>query len=173
MTEATAGAGTHGATSADLQPFRHPRGLFCNRTLNLRGIKAIGYDAGPKDMRRRGKAEDQDHLYLYPLRQVGWDREEARRRVVAEGLPGPWEHRRLQPGEHTAAGTAEVHVFDTPAVEAAHVADTLRRAHLVEGVPWSEMAVVVRTSSALAPVRRAAPSGRHVRLPGQGRRCPG
>ncbi|KQS58156.1 ATP-dependent DNA helicase [Geodermatophilus sp. Leaf369] len=76
-------------------------------------------------------------------------------RRVAEGLPGPWEHRRLQPGEHTAAGTAEVHVFDTPAGEAAHVADTLRRAHLVDGVPWSEMAVVVRTSSALAPVRRA------------------
>ncbi len=76
-------------------------------------------------------------------------------RRVAEGLPGPWEHRRLTAGDQTATGTAEVHVFDTPAVEAAHVADTLRRAHLLDGVPWSEMAVVVRSSVALGPVRRA------------------
>ncbi len=76
-------------------------------------------------------------------------------RRVAEGLPGPWEHRRLTADPATAAGSAQVHVFDTPAVEAAHVADTLRRAHLLEGVPWSEMAVVVRGSAALGPVRRA------------------
>ncbi|MEI4278177.1 ATP-dependent DNA helicase [Klenkia terrae] len=76
-------------------------------------------------------------------------------RRVAEGLPGPWEHRRLTADPATAPGSAEVHVFDTPAVEAAHVADTLRRAHLLDGVPWSEMAVVVRGSAALGPVRRA------------------
>lgn len=76
-------------------------------------------------------------------------------RRVAEGLPGPWEHRRLRPAEGTPAGEVEVHVFDTPAVEAAHVADTLRRAHLLDRVPWSRMAVVVRGSAALGPVRRA------------------
>ncbi|WP_235564325.1 ATP-dependent DNA helicase [Modestobacter sp. Leaf380] len=76
-------------------------------------------------------------------------------RRVAEGLPGPWEHRRLAAGDATAPGAAEVHVFDTPAVEAAHVADTLRRAHLLDGVPWSGMAVVVRSSVALGPLRRA------------------
>ncbi|SDG70024.1 ATP-dependent helicase [Klenkia brasiliensis] len=76
-------------------------------------------------------------------------------RRVAEGLPGPWEHRRLTSAEGTPAGEVEVHVFDTPAVEAAHVADTLRRAHLLDGLPWSRMAVVVRGSAALGPVRRA------------------
>ncbi|SDO17274.1 Superfamily I DNA or RNA helicase [Klenkia soli] len=76
-------------------------------------------------------------------------------RRVAEGLPGPWEHRRLSAGAGTAPGAAEVHVFDTPAVEAAHVADTLRRAHLQDGVPWSEMAVVVRSAHALGALRRA------------------
>ncbi|MCW2677469.1 MAG: uvrD3, partial [Modestobacter sp.] len=77
-------------------------------------------------------------------------------RRVAEGLPGPWEHRRLVPGDGVDPGTAEVHVFDSPAVEAAFVADTMRRAHLLDGVPWSQMAVVVRSAAAsLGPVRRA------------------
>ncbi len=42
--EATVSSGVHGAGSAPPEPFEHPRGLFCNRTLNLRSIKAIGYD---------------------------------------------------------------------------------------------------------------------------------
>ena len=79
-------------------------------------------------------------------------------RKVAEGLPGPWEHRRLVAGEGTEPGAAEVHVFASAAVEAAYLADVLRRAHLLDGVPWSEMAVVVRTASALGPLRRALSS---------------
>jgi len=77
-------------------------------------------------------------------------------RRVAEGLPGPWEHRRLSPGAGIEPGSAEVHVFDSPSMEAAFLADTMRRAHLLDGVPWSEMAVVLRSASAgLGPVRRA------------------
>jgi superfamily I DNA/RNA helicase/RecB family exonuclease len=79
-------------------------------------------------------------------------------RKVAEGLPGPWEHRRLTPGEGTDPGAAEVHVFGSAAVEAAYLADVLRRAHLLDGVPWSQMAVVVRTAVALGPLRRALAS---------------
>ncbi|MGY1731803.1 ATP-dependent helicase [Geodermatophilus sp. SYSU D01045] len=79
-------------------------------------------------------------------------------RRVAEALPGPWEHRRLQPVDGADAGRAEVHVFGSAAVEAAYVADTLRRAHLVDGVPWSDMAVVVRTVLAIGPLRRALTS---------------
>ncbi|MGY2004709.1 ATP-dependent helicase [Blastococcus sp. SYSU DS1024] len=79
-------------------------------------------------------------------------------RQVAEGLPGPWEHRRLAAGEGTPPGEAEVHVFGSAAVEAAYVADVLRRAHLLDAVPWSEMAVVVRTAAVLGPFRRALAS---------------
>ena len=79
-------------------------------------------------------------------------------RAVAEGLPGPWEHRRLMAGEGTEPGAAEVHVFASAAVEAAYLADVLRRAHLLGGVPWSRMAVVVRTAGALGPLRRALSS---------------
>jgi len=67
-------------------------------------------------------------------------------RQVAQGLPGPAEHRRLVAVDGAPEGSAEVHVFGSAAVEAAYVADVLRRAHLIDRVPWSEMAVVVRTA---------------------------
>ena len=51
-----------------------------------------------------------------------------------------------------------MHVFASAAVEAAYLADVLRRAHLLDGVPWSQMAVVVRTAVALGPLRRALSS---------------
>jgi len=79
-------------------------------------------------------------------------------RKVADGLPGPWEHRRLAPVEGTDPGSAEVHVFGSAAVEAAYLADVLRRAHLLDAVPWSQMAVVVRSAGALGPLRRALAS---------------
>ena len=43
-------------------------------------------------------------------------------------------------------------------IEAAYLADVLRRAHLLDGLPWSQMAVVVRTAGALGPLRRALAS---------------
>ncbi|MEM0962489.1 MAG: HAD-IG family 5'-nucleotidase [Bacteroidota bacterium] len=44
--DATIGTGTHGPSAPAGVPdaFEHPRGLFCNRTLNLRKIRAVGYD---------------------------------------------------------------------------------------------------------------------------------
>ena len=54
------------------------------------------------------------------------------------------------------AGAVEVVTFDSPAAEAAHVADLLRRAHLEQGLPWHEMAVVVRSGRlSVPPLRRA------------------
>jgi superfamily I DNA/RNA helicase/RecB family exonuclease len=76
-------------------------------------------------------------------------------RRVVDGLPGPWEHRRLVAGERTAPGSAEVHVFPSAALEAAYLADLLRRAHLLDDVAWSQMAVVVRSTASLGALRRA------------------
>ena len=45
--DATIGTGVHapdGQAPGIPDAFEHPRGLFCNRTLNLRKIEAIGYD---------------------------------------------------------------------------------------------------------------------------------
>lgn len=56
-------------------------------------------------------------------------------------------------------GSVEVHTYPTPGTELDNVADILRRAHLEDGVPWSEMAVLVRAGARTLPtVRRALTS---------------
>jgi superfamily I DNA/RNA helicase/RecB family exonuclease len=120
----------------------------------FRGAEPRGIVEFPTQFRHRD-GRPADRLSLGVCRRSGAELLAVSRRV-AEGLPGPWEHRRLVPGEGIDPGQAEVHVFDSPAMEAAFVADTMRRAHLLDGVPWSQMAVVVRSATAsLAPVRRA------------------
>ncbi|WP_129840674.1 ATP-dependent DNA helicase [Streptomyces sp. RFCAC02] len=53
-------------------------------------------------------------------------------------------------------GTAEAYICPTPGIELDHIADLLRRAHLEDGVPWREMAVLVRAGARSIPgVRRA------------------
>ncbi|MFE5187013.1 ATP-dependent helicase [Streptomyces sp. NPDC056628] len=53
-------------------------------------------------------------------------------------------------------GRVEVHTYPTAGTELDNVADILRRAHLEDGVPWSDMAVLVRAGSRTIPtVRRA------------------
>ncbi|MGV9613361.1 ATP-dependent helicase [Nocardia xishanensis] len=79
---------------------------------------------------------------------------------VAARLPGS-APQRLSPPDPEAAqqddgAAVRVRVLATPAKEAALIADHLRRAHLTGGVPWSEMAVIVRSVPlSLAPLRRA------------------
>lgn len=53
-------------------------------------------------------------------------------------------------------GAVRVQIMDDPALEMAHVAAQVRAAHLREGVPWEDMAIVVRTGrSQLLPIARA------------------
>jgi superfamily I DNA/RNA helicase/RecB family exonuclease len=66
------------------------------------------------------------------------------------------EHRDLTPAEGVPDGEVRVLLADSAAQEAAVIADTLRRAHLVDGVPWSDMAVLVRSSTRQLPVLRRA-----------------
>ena len=55
-----------------------------------------------------------------------------------------------------ATGEVAVRVFASAAQEARWVADQLRRAHLVDGVAWSDMAVLVRSAARTMPVLRRA-----------------
>lgn len=53
-------------------------------------------------------------------------------------------------------GGVEVYTYPTAGTELDNVADILRRAHLEDGVPWGDMAVLVRAGSRTIPtVRRA------------------
>jgi superfamily I DNA/RNA helicase/RecB family exonuclease len=75
---------------------------------------------------------------------------------VATRLRGPVRHRLLLPEPDAPPGAAEVHTFRSTASEAAYVAHRLRGAHLIDGVPWHRMAVVVRsTMLALPSLQRA------------------
>ncbi|MBX9394030.1 ATP-dependent helicase [Streptomyces sp. TRM72054] len=63
-------------------------------------------------------------------------------------------HRELAPIRD--GGRVEVYTYPTPGTELDNIADILRRAHLEDGVPWGEMAVLVRAGSRTIPtVRRA------------------
>ncbi|MER7567542.1 ATP-dependent DNA helicase [Streptomyces sp. NPDC097941] len=63
-------------------------------------------------------------------------------------------HRELAPVRE--GGRVEVFTYPTSGTELDNIADILRRAHLEDGVPWGEMAVLVRAGSRTIPtVRRA------------------
>ncbi|MFE6621730.1 ATP-dependent helicase [Streptomyces sp. NPDC057740] len=63
-------------------------------------------------------------------------------------------HRELAPVSE--GGRVEVFTYPTAGTELDNIADILRRAHLEDGVPWGEMAVLVRAGSRTIPtVRRA------------------
>ncbi|MEU6560714.1 ATP-dependent DNA helicase [Nocardia nova] len=80
---------------------------------------------------------------------------------VAARMPGRAPHRFTERsgqllGDPVVDGQVQVRVLTTPAKEAAVIADHLRRAHLTAEVPWSRMAVVVRSVPlSLGPLRRA------------------
>ena len=80
---------------------------------------------------------------------------EVARRLPLAGLPAAAAkaHRDLRPAL-SAAGSVEVLTFGSAGAELEHVAEVLRRAHLADGVPWSDMAVLVRSGTRTIPTVR-------------------
>lgn len=65
-------------------------------------------------------------------------------------------------------GSVDVRAFATPGAQAAYIAYHLRHAHLVEGLGWTAMAVLVRSAAQIPPLRRAlTAAGVPVRVPEQ------
>ncbi|WP_420540717.1 ATP-dependent helicase [Nonomuraea roseoviolacea] len=65
-------------------------------------------------------------------------------------------HRELLSPPDADPGEVRVLLADSTSQEAAVVADTLRRAHLIDGVPWHRMAVLVRSAIRQVPLMRRA-----------------
>jgi superfamily I DNA/RNA helicase/RecB family exonuclease len=81
----------------------------------------------------------------------------ARRLPAAPGASaGQARHRLLVPAPDSPPGEVRILVADSSTQEAALVADMLRRAHLADGVPWSDMAVLVRSATRQVPLLRRA-----------------
>jgi superfamily I DNA/RNA helicase/RecB family exonuclease len=77
-------------------------------------------------------------------------------RRIADRLRGPSRHRALTAAAGVAPGDVGTFTFRSTPSEAAYVAHRLREAHLIDGVPWDRMAVIVKsTALRLASIRRA------------------
>ena len=97
-------------------------------------------------------------IALHTCRRSGPLLLSASRRVAHRlpAAPGSQSHRLLVPVPDAPAGEVRIMVADSSTQEAALVADTLRRAHLADGVPWSSMAVLVRSATRQVPLLRRA-----------------
>ena len=67
-------------------------------------------------------------------------------------------HRGLRPRDGVPDGEIEIALHRSAIAEARWIADQLRQAHL-DGAPWKDMAVIVRTSAAMAPIARVLAQG--------------
>ncbi|MFF7367801.1 UvrD-helicase domain-containing protein [Streptomyces tricolor] len=77
------------------------------------------------------------------------------RRMPVPRLPADKVRAHREPAAVRDGGRVEVHTYPTPGAELDNIADLLRRAHLEDGIPWSDMAVLVRAGSRLPTLRRA------------------
>lgn len=85
---------------------------------------------------------------------------------IARRLPGSGVGRQIE-GSGTEEGSVTVRLAASAHAEAAMIADALRRAHLIDGMPWSQMAVVVRSVARAATrlPRALAAAGVPVAIP--------
>ncbi|WP_121436440.1 ATP-dependent helicase [Actinomadura pelletieri] len=96
---------------------------------------------------------------LRTCRRMGPEILTASRRIARRlpaGSAGAAEHRALLSLETLEDGEVRAVIADSESQESALVADELRRAHLLDGVPWSRMAVLVRSAVRQVPALRRA-----------------
>ncbi|MER8231568.1 UvrD-helicase domain-containing protein [Streptomyces sp. NPDC094049] len=106
---------------------------------------------GPGDVRVLRTARRSGAALLGATRQLA-------QRMPLHRLPADKvrAHRDLAPVRD--GGRAEAYTYPTASAEAENIADLLRRAHLEDGVPWQDMAVLTRAAAALPSLRRALTS---------------
>ncbi|MFI8994533.1 ATP-dependent helicase [Streptomyces sp. NPDC053542] len=81
------------------------------------------------------------------------------RRMPLNRLPARQVREHREPTPVRDGGRVEVYTYPTAGAELDNIADILRRAHLEDGVPWQDMAVLVRAGGRSIPsVRRALTS---------------
>ncbi len=117
--------------------------IYAFRGADESAIRDVGANFGPAPT-----------IALTTCRRSGAQLLAATRRVAAR-LPGPAAQRAIVPLDGADPGGVEVGVFRSASEEAAFLAATLRRAHL-DGMPWSRMAVLVRSTSLSLPTLRRA-----------------
>ncbi|OLZ67166.1 DNA helicase UvrD [Streptomyces sp. IMTB 2501] len=77
-------------------------------------------------------------------------------RMPLPRLPADRVRAHREPAAVRDGGRVEVYTYPTAGTELDNIADILRRAHLEDGVAWSDMAVLVRAGSRTLPTLRRA-----------------
>ncbi|MFD6434255.1 ATP-dependent helicase [Streptomyces venezuelae] len=86
------------------------------------------------------------------------------RRMPLTRLPAEKVRVHREPTPVRDGGGVEVYTYPTVGTELDNIADILRRAHLEDGVPWGEMAVLVRAGARTIPAVRRSLSAAGVPL---------
>ncbi|TMR03788.1 ATP-dependent helicase [Actinomadura soli] len=124
----------------------------------FRGADVRGIQEFPNRFRTLD-GEPASVVALQTCRRMGPEILAASRRIARRlpaGSAGAAEHRALRPLEELEDGEVRAVIADSESQESALVADELRRAHLLDGIPWSRMAVLVRSAVRQVPVLRRA-----------------
>ncbi|MFJ5797237.1 UvrD-helicase domain-containing protein [Streptomyces decoyicus] len=157
-------AGNHGATATPGSPgrtlvaFGDPdQSIYAFRGADVNGILDF-----PETF-RRGDGTPAPVAVLGTSRRSGAELLAATRllarRMPLTRLPAQKVRAHREPVPVRDGGRVEVYTYPTPGAELDNIADILRRAHLEDGVPWREMAVLVRAGGRSLPgVRRALTS---------------
>ncbi|MER6333498.1 UvrD-helicase domain-containing protein [Streptomyces sp. NPDC001034] len=77
-------------------------------------------------------------------------------RMPLPRLPADKVRAHREPAAARDGGRVEVYTYPTQGTEQDNIADILRRAHLEDGLPWREMAVLVRAGARSLPTLRRA-----------------
>ncbi|HYH33796.1 MAG TPA: ATP-dependent helicase, partial [Nocardioides sp.] len=125
--------------------------IYAFRGAEVRGILEF------PDRFRRADGQRADTLVLGTTRRFGSRLLRASQHVASRlplpgAVPPPALARFLRPETaQPVPGSVELLTYDTERAEAEHLADLLRRAHLEDAVPWSDMAVLVRSGRTSIP----------------------
>ncbi|MFF6957939.1 UvrD-helicase domain-containing protein [Streptomyces sp. NPDC008317] len=127
--------------------------IYAFRGADINGILDFPTDFPPRDAKAAAVR------VLTVSRRAGAELLDATRRLTTR-MPLPKlpaaavrQHRALHAVR--SDGAVAVRTYPTSGAELDGIADTLRRAHLEDGIPWHDMAVLLRSASPLPALRRA------------------
>ncbi|MFI9118276.1 ATP-dependent helicase [Streptomyces bikiniensis] len=125
--------------------------IYAFRGADVNGILDFPASFGGAGVRVLGTSRRSGARLLAATRELA-------RRMPVPRLPADKVRAHRELTAVRGGGLAEAYTYPTASAEAENIADLLRRAHLEDGVPWQDMAVLTRAGASLPALRRALTS---------------